>query len=99
MPYYEYVDSFSGKTNIEPYFTTWTPVSNPVTWTNTDRGTYISWYISTYGNPGCNWEDYDIHHIKSREYGGQNINSNLMPVPRLVHQLLITAWWASYNKG
>ncbi|MDN4620255.1 HNH endonuclease signature motif containing protein [Paenibacillus sp. PsM32] len=99
LPYYKYVDTFSGKVNIEPASTTWQKVSNPVTWDNDKRGAYISWYISTYGNPNITWGGYDIHHIKPREYGGSNANSNLMPVPRNLHNSLISPWWASYNKG
>lgn len=98
MPYPEYADSHSGKKNHEPS-TSWSKVKNPVSWTSEDRRDYIAWYVDTYGDPGWKWSDYDIHHIRPREYGGTNDTSNLMPVPRSIHQLLITPWWVSYKNG
>jgi hypothetical protein len=100
MPYFKYVDSLSGLVNYEPSYTIWKNVPNPTPWDSSkDRGAYITYYINTYGNPGWDWASYDIHHIKPREYGGGNEKSNLIPVPRSIHQQLITAWWNSYNKG
>lgn len=37
---------------------------------------------------------YDIHHIKPREYGGTNDFWNLTPVQRRTHQQEFNKFWA-----
>lgn len=55
--------------------------------------------------PGAKPTDYiirvgwGIYHILPREYRGTNSYTNLIPVPRNLHESFITAWWNSYNKG
>lgn len=72
------------------------PNANVVPWNNTLRGKYISAYIDKYGDPKWNWADADIHHVVPREYGGGNSFNNLYPLPRTMHQQIVTPWWASY---
>jgi len=42
------------------------------------------------------WEQYDIHHIIPREYGGTNVFDNLVPVLREIHQQELNTWWRGY---
>jgi RHS repeat-associated protein len=68
-----------------------------VPWTNAERGEYIKeWYDRGYQTPPGGWQDYDIHHITPREYGGTNAFDNLVPVPRPVHQQQFNPWWRNY---
>jgi len=97
-PYPSIQDYHSGIIMTEPSSTTWVPVPEDqrVPWDNKIRGQYITEYINTYGDPGWNWADYDIHHIKPREYGGNNTFSNLMPLIRSTHQQIVNPWWINY---
>jgi 5-methylcytosine-specific restriction endonuclease McrA len=37
-----------------------------------------------------------IHHVIPREYGGDNSFDNLYPLPRDIHQQVVTPWWVNY---
>ncbi|HEU5383541.1 MAG TPA: HNH endonuclease signature motif containing protein [Ktedonobacteraceae bacterium] len=70
------------------------PKANRVQWNKITRGQYIKqWYDAGYSTPAGGWEPYDIHHILPREYGGTNDFWNLVPLPRDLHQLVVTPWW------
>jgi filamentous hemagglutinin len=43
-----------------------------------------------------NWEYYDIHHIKPREFGGTNAFENLTPVERTVEHQKLNRFWEKY---
>lgn len=72
------------------------PLEERAPWNNTLRGQYITAYIDTYGNPNWDWSLIDIHHVIPREYGGGNTFGNLYPLPRDLHQQVVTPWWSSY---
>lgn len=46
--------------------------------------------------PGYKTEDYDLHHIKPREFGGTNDYNNLVPLRLDVHQEEFSSWWKNY---
>ncbi|MCU5186784.1 HNH endonuclease [Bacillus cereus] len=69
---------------------------NPVDWDSYKRGAYIAQYIDTYGNPGWDWSEADIHHVIPRAYGGNNSFDNLFPLPRQIHQQIVNPWWSAY---
>ncbi|WP_435933234.1 polymorphic toxin-type HINT domain-containing protein [Moraxella bovoculi] len=47
------------------------PKANRVTWNNQERYKFIkAWHEKGYPEPRGGWSEYDIHHIKPREYGG-----------------------------
>jgi hypothetical protein len=74
------------------------PVSERVPWGAQERGAYIKqWYDQGFDTPPGGWGNYDIHHIRPREYGGTNAFDNLVPVPRSVHQQEFNAWWRDYG--
>jgi len=54
------------------------------------------WYRRGYETPEGGWDKYEIHHIKPREFGGENAFENLIPVLKEVHRKIITPWWMSY---
>lgn len=67
-------------------------------WTNMDRYYYIKqWHDMGYEEPPGGWNLYDIHHIRPREFGGDNSFENLIPVPRPLHNQRITPWWNNYE--
>ncbi|GAB5904565.1 HNH endonuclease signature motif containing protein [Mycobacteroides chelonae] len=69
-------------------------------WTKMDRYYYIKqWHDMGYTEPPGGWDIYDIHHIRPREFGGDNSFENLIPVPRPVHNQRITPWWNNYGQG
>ncbi|MEK3698194.1 HNH endonuclease signature motif containing protein [Paenibacillus sp. FSL R10-2199] len=41
------------------------------------------------------WDGYEIHHITPIEFGGTNVYSNLVPLPKSYHTQY-TTWWAGY---
>ncbi|WP_205299840.1 RHS repeat-associated core domain-containing protein [Pantoea sp. Tr-811] len=68
-------------------------------WGAAERGAFIKdWYDRGYATPRGGWAEYDIHHIKPREYGGDNTFWNLVPVQRKTHQELFNAFWRNYNE-
>lgn len=67
-------------------------------WTNMDRYYFIQqWHDMGYETPPGGWSMYDIHHIRPREFGGDNSFENLIPVPRPVHNQRVTPWWNNYG--
>jgi hypothetical protein len=67
-------------------------------WTKMDRYYYIQqWHDMGYETPPGGWSLYDIHHIKPREFGGDNSFENLIPVPRPLHGERITPWWNNFG--
>ncbi|WP_409265234.1 RHS repeat-associated core domain-containing protein [Pseudomonas sp. KCJK8521] len=75
------------------------PTADRVSWGATERGAFIKdWYDKGYATPRGGWAEYDIHHIKPREYGGDNTFWNLVPVQRKTHQELFNTFWRNYNE-
>lgn len=73
------------------------PKAERVTWSGQERAAHIKeWYDRGLPTPLGGWADYDIHHIRPREYGGTNDFDNLLPVPRPIHQNEFNAWWRDY---
>jgi RHS repeat-associated protein len=73
------------------------PVSERVPWGAQERGKFIKeWYDRGFETPAGGWSQYDIHHIRPREYGGTNAFENLVPLLRTVHQQEFNAWWRAY---
>ena len=72
------------------------PKDERVEWDGGTRHDYIKeWKDRGYGNLPGDWGDYDIHHIRPREYGGTNDFDNLVPLLREIHKLF-TKWWAGF---
>ncbi|MFP3865257.1 RHS repeat-associated core domain-containing protein [Pseudomonas capeferrum] len=75
------------------------PTAARVPWGASERGAFIKdWYDRGYATPRGGWREYDIHHIKPREYGGDNTFWNLVPVQRKTHQELFNTFWRNYNE-
>ena len=55
------------------------------------------WYRRGYETPEGGWENYEIHHIKPREFGGNASFENLIPLPIKVHRGIVTPWWNNYG--
>ena len=73
------------------------PHAQRVPWTRADRGAYIKeWYDRGYSTPPGGWDNYDIHHIKPREYGGTNAFENLVPLERTTQHAQFNSWWRDY---
>jgi YD repeat-containing protein len=71
-----------------------TPKAERVTWGAKERGDFIkAWYDHGYATPRGGWGNYDIHHIKPREFGGSNEFWNLTPVERGFHQQEYNSFW------
>ena len=94
--YPKYTDPRSGITVPEPSVS-WAKTSPPlVSWSATNRNSYLQWYERTYCRGiAQNWSGYEVHHIRPRAYGGTNVNSNLIPLPTNIHSLF-TGWFAGY---
>ncbi|WP_277620592.1 RHS repeat-associated core domain-containing protein, partial [Pseudomonas endophytica] len=74
------------------------PIKDRISWGAKERGAFIKeWYDRGYTTPRGGWSEYDIHHIKPREYGGNNVFWNLVPVQRKTHQDLFNAFWRDYG--
>ncbi|WP_166243390.1 HNH endonuclease signature motif containing protein [Paenibacillus turpanensis] len=94
VEYPSYISPHTGMHMSLPASTNWSKTTS-IDWTQKDRDNYIEKYVSTYGNPPWDWDDYDIHHIKPRNYGGTNDFSNLIPLERNFHYT-VSAWWNNY---
>jgi hypothetical protein len=71
-----------------------TSQSKRVQWGAKERGDFIKqWYDLGYKTPRGGWSNYDIHHIKPREFGGSNQFWNLTPVQRNTHQKEFNTFW------
>jgi hypothetical protein len=74
------------------------PPEQRVVWGIKERAEFIrQWYELGYDTPVGGWDQYDIHHIIPKEYGGTNAFDNLVPVLRDVHQQQLNPWWQSYG--
>ncbi|MCH4244047.1 DUF637 domain-containing protein [Acinetobacter gerneri] len=70
------------------------PAANRVAWGAEERNKFIKeWYAKGYTTSRGGWAEYDIHHIKPREYGGNNEFWNLTPVQRKTHQQAFNSFW------
>ena len=70
------------------------PKESRVIWDNQERYKFIkTWHDKGYPEPRGGWAEYDIHHIKPREYGGTNDFWNLVPVQRKTHQQEFNNFW------
>lgn len=79
----------------KPVSTTWSAnSSSSCALTNSDRRAYKTWYDATYGS--LNWNDYEIHHIRPCEWGGNKDYSNLIPLPYSFHRGTVSPWWVNY---
>lgn len=99
--YPTWYDSHSGYSIFEPARADWAPVpvGSRVKWGSTERKAYVNWYKLTFGPPPFNIDDgyqYEIHHIKPREYGGTNDPGNLIPLPYSYHRQVVNVWWNAY---
>ncbi|MGY0374491.1 HNH endonuclease signature motif containing protein [Clostridium sp. JNZ J1-5] len=73
------------------------PKDQRIEWNNKARGDYIKeWYDRGYKTPDGGWEKYDLHHIKPREYDGDNSFGNLVPVERTLHKNEFNPFWLGY---
>ena len=117
-PYY--VDPNSGLSMHFPTRTDWPEFDNPngCGLTNTERTSYRTWYDNKFGaiqwthkDPnGATIVDYEIHHIRPCEYGGDNSytdsnyispstgwpDNNLIPLPTGYHRGTVSPWWVNY---
>jgi RHS repeat-associated protein len=67
-----------------------------VPWGPKERAQFIKeWCERNYPTPRGGWKEYDIHHIRPREFGGGNDFWNLTPVPRGSHQTF-NQYWRGY---
>jgi len=71
------------------------PKADRVSWdSSADRYAYIKdWHDRGYEAPRGGWAQYDIHHIRPREFGGDNSFWNLVPVQRQTHRDLFNRFW------
>jgi hypothetical protein len=63
------------------------------------RDAYIEeWGARKLPDPPGGWEKYDIHHIRPRQYGGQNEWDNLIPILKDIHNGAggVSPWWAGF---
>jgi RHS repeat-associated protein len=75
------------------------PVEQRVEWGSQQRYEFIKeWHDRGYPTPNGGWDQYEIHHIIPREYGGTNDFENLVPVKSDFHQNVINNWWKYYQQ-
>lgn len=73
------------------------PKSDRAVWGATERGEFIAeWHRRGYSTPRGGWAEYDVHHIKPLEYGGQNDFWNLTPIPPQTHKDF-NAFWRNFT--
>jgi hypothetical protein len=74
------------------------PKDQRVIFETKERGAFIKeWYDRGYETPRGGWGEYDIHHIRPKEYGGDNSFDNLTPVLRRMHQDEFNPWWQNFQ--
>lgn len=97
--YPSYTCSLSNQLCVKPYYSNFavTPVAERVSWEKPDRDRYIKYFNETYNNGKApwDWEQYQVHHIRPRKFGGTNIYSNLIPIPKDIHYKF-NGWWNNY---
>ncbi len=92
--YPTYTNSDCGVTVPEPSLN-WNKTTS-ISWTSSDRTKYLKWFEQTYLNGKTqNWDNWQVHHMRPRTYGGQNNYSNLIPMPETKHREF-TSWFAGY---
>lgn len=93
------IDPRTGEPISFPDNPQWVTPEDRVSWdSKQDRSDFIrEWHDRGYDEPPGGWEEYDIHHILPREYGGTNDFENLVPVERETHQQKLTPWWNNYG--
>lgn len=70
-----------------------------VPWGPKERAAFIAeWIRRTYPVPAGGWNNYDIHHIRPREFGGTNNFDNLVPVERQTDHRLFNEFWREYEE-
>lgn len=63
-----------------------------------DRAAFIAeWHRQGYAHPPGGWNQYDIHHVHPREFGGSNDFWNLVPVERGTHQSQFNSFWREFT--
>lgn len=73
------------------------PAGERVTWNAAKRIKYIKWFKKKYSvGKSMDWSKYEIHHMKPIKYGGTNKYSNLIPLPKKIHQGSVSPWWLAY---
>jgi YD repeat-containing protein len=62
-----------------------------------DRYAFIKeWHSRGYETPRGGWQEYDLHHVRPREFGGNNTFWNLAPVQRQTHMEMFNKFWRGY---
>ena len=77
------------------------PPEDRVQWNSRLRNAFINeWVARGYPEPEGGWENYEIHHILPREFGGTNDFWNLVPVLQDIHRgpapYGLNVWWNSF---
>jgi hypothetical protein len=73
------------------------PKAERVPWGLKERGDFIAeWYRRGYPTPPGGWARYDIHHVRPREFGGQNHFENLVPVERTLDHQQFNRFWEKF---
>lgn len=58
---------------------------------------YKTGYVLKYPKAArFDWSNYDVHHIRPLQYGGDNSENNLFTLPRVFHQTIVNSWWRNY---
>ncbi|RID84173.1 hypothetical protein D1970_13725 [Mesobacillus zeae] len=70
------------------------PVDKWVKW-NSKKEREKKKYKETYGDLKWNWKEFELHHVKPRQYGGNNDFSYLFPTTSM-HRSVVSHWWAAY---
>lgn len=106
--YWDYTDSWSGIDLEVPMRADWKKETNISCGLNdTTRKEYRTWYDNKYGPIPGGWTfenpetgkidwNYEIHHMRPCEFGGDNNNDNLIPLPKAFHRSYISPWWTKY---
>lgn len=96
--YPKIIDKRTGKQIQLPHVDRVVPKHERVKWDAVSRLDFIKeWHDLGYERPIGGWDKYDIHHIKPREYGGNNDFWNLVPVERTTHQKELNAFWREFG--
>lgn len=93
------IDPRTGRRIPLPFVSNKVPKEDRVDWNKEERRKYIAeWYDRGYETPQGGWDKYDIHHIKPREFGGDNTFENLVPVERNTHQKEFNTFWREFGE-
>ena len=73
------------------------PEAQRAKWGAKERAGFIKeWERRGYDTPRGGWGNYEIHHIKPRQYGGTNDFSNLTPVEKSTHKSTFNSFWNNF---